>query len=123
MLKILLGLGICVSVYAEEVKPMADWLKPVQEKADQGDQYSQLLLGRLYLSGRGLPQSFIKSSQLFLKSANSGNSEAAYELARLYECGCAFRQSFSEAAKWYRKAIELDQEAKSQYRLAQLIID
>ena len=121
MLKILLGLGVCASMYAAEVKPMDDWLKPVQEKADQGDQYSQLLLGRLYLSGRGLPQNFIKSSQLFFKSAKSGNSEAAYELGRLYERGCAFRQSFVEAAKWYRKAIEIDQEAKSQYCLAKLI--
>ena len=73
-------------------------------KAKQGDAESQGLLGYLYETGRGVPQSFPEALRWYGEAARNGSAIAMYCLGRLHEDGRGAQQDFGKAAQYYSKA-------------------
>ena len=73
-------------------------------KAERGDAESQGLLGYLYETGRGVPQSFPEALRWYGEAARNGSAIAMYCLGRLHEDGRGAQQDFGKAAQYYSKA-------------------
>lgn len=79
----------------------ARWFKKAGDFAP-----AQLGLGKLYESGRGVPQSFPDALRLYQQAAEHGLPQAYVSLARLYETGSGTPVDLGAAFKWYLKAAE-----------------
>jgi len=92
----------------------------IRKAAINGEPTAQLNLGWAYMSDYlKLPPNYALAMEWNLKAANNGEGEAASNVGLLYENGWGVPVSYSEAIKWYHKA--LDQEPtswQSWYRLA-----
>ena len=67
---------------------------------------AQFNLGRLYESGRGVPQSDTMAARLYKQAADQGHAQAQYSLGHLYESGRGVPQSDAEAARLYKLAAD-----------------
>jgi TPR repeat protein len=54
-----------------------------------------------------LATDYAKARSLYEKAVASGSPQAAIRLARMYETGRGFRQSYVHADEWYKKAAKL----------------
>ena len=75
-------------------------------------------LGEMYEEGKGTEQNYAKAIEWYRKAADSGNTQASYNLGNLYENGKGIKQDYAKAAKWYHKATEKNSDAR--YRLGVL---
>jgi TPR repeat protein len=82
---------------------------PSQETS-RGEQKAedQFQLGRSYARGEGVPQSYEKAGEWYLKAAEAGNTKAMHNLAILYLNGQGTKQDTKEAIHWLQKASESD---------------
>jgi uncharacterized protein len=87
---------------AEGSKPF----EAIKAAAERGDVAAQVDLGRMYLSGQGVPKNPAEAVRWYRQAAERGNAIAQFSLGSLYFNGQAVPQDFAEAAKWYRKAAE-----------------
>ena len=69
---------------AQRIQNAIFWL---EQSADQGNQYAQYALGKLYLSGEDVPKDIPKAILWLEQSASQGNQYAQYALGKLYLCG------------------------------------
>lgn len=99
--------------------PGRDRAQELLRKAKQGDAESQGLLGYLYETGRGVPQSFPEALRWYGEAARNGSAIAMYCLGRLHENGRGAQQDFGKAAQYYSKAARRG-EQRSQGRLGYL---
>lgn len=74
--------------------------------ADTGDHDSQFTIGRSYLEGHGVEQSYKKAAKYFQSSAEQGNAMAMNHLGYLYTYGLGVRENGQRAKQWLEKAIE-----------------
>jgi TPR repeat protein len=84
-------------------KEAARWYR---KAAEQEFLPAQRLLGKLYISGEGVPKDFIEAGKWFKLAAEQGDADAQYNLGVMHENGEGFQENFAEAAKWYQKAAE-----------------
>ena len=71
------------------------------EKAtEQGNQYAQYRLGRLYLSGEEVPKDVRRAVEYLTASAERGNQYAQYALGKLYLMGKDIPQDEEAAHRW-----------------------
>jgi len=66
--------------------------------------HSQYELGRMYLKGEGVQQSFTEAEHLFRLAADNGLADVQNELGNMYVNAQGVQQDFAEASKWYRLA-------------------
>ena len=59
-----------------------------------------------YLGQNGKPIDYTEAAKWFLMSAEQGESDGQYYLAKLYQQGFGVSQSDTEAVKWYRLAAQ-----------------
>jgi TPR repeat protein len=78
----------------------------IKTAAEQGDLDAQFQLGWKYLTGDGLPQSFIQAAQWFRTAAELGQLDAQYQLGLRYEQGEGVRQDAKQAWLWIMKAAD-----------------
>ncbi|HOX23831.1 MAG TPA: tetratricopeptide repeat protein, partial [Elusimicrobiales bacterium] len=64
----------------------------------------QTTLGELYYSGNGVPQDYLKASELTKLPAETGVPDAQFNLGVMYERGYGLAQDLLQAAYWYGKA-------------------
>ena len=105
------NLGCLFYEGVDGIKNQSDGLKLLQQSADQGFQKSILALQQLYKSNLELRPEFQAAKTFFtttLAKAESGDSDAQYNLGKLYETGNGTTQDSKEAVKWYSKAAVLD---------------
>ena len=88
-----------------------------EKSAEDGNQYAQYHLGKLYLQGRGVPKDILKATECLTASANQGNRYAQYALGKLYLSGSEVPQDKEQAAYW------LTQSAKQGHQYAQFLLD
>lgn len=90
-------------------------IQQIKKKADNGDAYSQYLMGYSYNNGvNGVVQDLTQARSWFKKSADNGYGAAAYFMGWYYFYGEGVDKNMSEAQKWFTKASELGvTEAKS----------
>ena len=79
--------------------------KAIWEKQEaRGDISAQNHLGYLYET----MGDYDRAISYYLKAANSGNTHAMLNLARIYYTGKGVSRNYKEALKWFRKAAEYD---------------
>jgi TPR repeat protein len=78
-------------------------LEPI---STQGDARAQVVLGKMYLRGLGVPLNGFLAAKWFRLAALQGNADAQDNLGLLYFRGRGVRLDHAEAAKWFRLAAE-----------------
>lgn len=79
--------GLNEGTKAYEAKDFATAHKEFRALADKGDASGQLWLGKLYLEGKGVPQSDKDAAEWFTKAAEQGEPHAQFSLGMMYEMG------------------------------------
>ncbi len=72
----------------------------VIRSAKLGDVKSQTVLGRMYATGRGVPQDYIEAAKWYYRAADRGDPRAQYELGLLYNKGQGVRRDYVLAELW-----------------------
>ncbi len=72
--------------------------------SDAGVPMAQNTLGRMYLTGRGVPQDDTQALLLFRQAASQGLSNAKNNLGLMYAAGRGVRQDFQQAVAWFLEA-------------------
>jgi TPR repeat protein len=72
--------------------------------AAQGSANAQLVLGRAYQFGSGVPRDFAQAVQFYRQAATSGMPEGARHLAYMYEFGLGVRVDRRQALVYYDRA-------------------
>jgi uncharacterized protein len=111
-------LGACerqTSEHASSPQPQVD-LATLRTRAEQGDPQSQAQLGRLYLKGELVTNSYSEASKWFQLAAEKGNPDAEAGLGELHEAGQGVPQDMQKALQYYRKAADQGH-AGAQYTL------
>jgi len=75
-----------------------------QAAADRGESAAEFALGRLYLTGQAVAQSYRAARGWFEKAAAQGNPGAACELGEMYEEGRGAPREYAAALVWYRQS-------------------
>lgn len=86
---------------AYQQKDYAAALKEVVPLAEQGNSDAQVLLGRMYLRGRGVLQSPGQALEWFKAAAAQGNTDGEFLLGSMYLLP---RSNTAEGLKWVRLA-------------------
>lgn len=89
----------------------------IKDSAEQGDVFSQFIMGGLYLNGKGVEKNVSKAFSLYLKAANKGLAAAQHEVGECYFSGVGVEKDQRAAFGWYKKAAEKDN-AQSQAAVA-----
>ncbi len=92
-----------------------DAAKRLRKKADQGNITAQLILGKLYATGQGLPKDITKAMHWFKKAADSGDPWAQTVLGSLYKTGKYIPKDIKKAKYWYTKAANQGDKTAQQY--------
>jgi hypothetical protein len=74
--------------------------------ADQGNADAQVMLGSIYMDGKGVPQNYAEALRWFHKSAAQGNARAQNDIGFMYTYGKGVKEDYEEAVKWYGKAAD-----------------
>jgi TPR repeat protein len=74
------------------------------EQANQGDDYSQYMLGNCYFYGRGVNKDLEKAFKLYGQASDQGVADAQYMRGYCYEHGLGTGVDLSGAVFWYKCA-------------------
>ena len=88
----------------------------LRKAAEKGDVSAQLILGRAYKLGEGVPKDLSESIKWYRKAAEQGLATAQFNLGLAYFNGTGVPKDETEAVKWYRKAAEQG-DWEAQYKL------
>ncbi|MGI9250836.1 MAG: tetratricopeptide repeat protein [Pseudohongiellaceae bacterium] len=109
-----------VAAQQEIARRLAAIARRYQLVAEQGDADAQYDLGRVYYSGKGVPQDYAEAARWYQLAAEQGHADAQENLGSLYYRGQeGVPQDFTEAGRWYRLAAEQDS-IFAQYRLGEM---
>ena len=87
----------------------------ITKAAEQGLDYAQCFLGRLYFSGYIVKQDYKQAIQWFNKAAGQKYGYAYFQLAICYENGYGVEKDDKKAVEFYTKAVERhDYDAKTE---------
>jgi uncharacterized protein len=78
----------------------------LQPLAEHGNAKAQVLTGRLYEHGCGVPQDYALSYSWFRKAADQGNAEAEFNIAVMLLVGEGTAVNHAESMKWLRQAAD-----------------
>lgn len=79
-------------------------LSKLTKKAEAGDAEAQFTLGKMYVTGEGVPKDATKAVELFQKSAAQGNVKGQNGLGVLYANGLGVPKDINKAVEYYQKA-------------------
>jgi TPR repeat protein len=71
--------------------------------AEQGDAEAQVLLGRMYAWGRGVPRNQSEAAKWFRKAAEQGHGLAQSILGLRYAYGRGMPEDHTQAIEWFRR--------------------
>lgn len=81
--------------------PHAEEIGTLQSRAKAGEIDAQVILGKKYLRGDGVPENFTEAYRWFSGAADRGNPEAQYYLGQMYARGLGLLRDDVEAVRWY----------------------
>ena len=97
-------------------------LVELRKVAEDGSVDAQVVLGRMYADGEGVPKDGAEAVAWFRKAADQGFAEAQFDLGYMYASGHGAPHDDVQAAVWYRKAADQG-DATAQYILATMYED
>jgi TPR repeat protein len=74
--------------------------------AEQGDAFSQGIVGWMYEEGWGVPQNDKEALKWYRMGVEQGDARAQNRLGFMYQNGRGVNKDYKEALKWYRLAAE-----------------
>ena len=95
-----------------------DALRECKRLAEQGAE-AQVLLGRMYLTGKGIPLDTGEALKWYRRAAEQNNPYAQCRLGLMYHAGQGVTQNFAQAARWFRRAA-VQELAEAQYYLGDI---
>ncbi len=117
MRKLLIALGVCVSVTvgsssvavagfdervaANERDPRATTWKVIRVLAERGEATWQFALGSMYKNGTGVAQDDKEAVKWYRKAAEQGEAFARYNLGVMYAKGRGVAQDYVQAYMWF----------------------
>ncbi len=90
--------------------------------AEQGNQFAQYTLGKLYLNGERIPPNVPEAMRWLHASAEQGNQYAQYTLGKLYLNGESIPPNIPEAMHWLHASAEQGNQF-AQYTLGKLYLN
>ena len=69
--------------------------------AEQGNKFSQFILGEMYRKGQGVPQDYKEAVKWFRLSAEQGYATAQFTLGLMYYQGKGVPQDYVSAHMWF----------------------
>lgn len=96
--------------------------KAFEQAALGGDAAAQVLLGDLYLSGKGVEQNYVKARGWYVKAVKAGNAQAQHRLGVLYKHGWGVKQDINLAMSWFEQSAPQGF-AQGQYELGLLLLN
>jgi hypothetical protein len=69
--------------------------------AEQGHATAQFDLGRMYVTGQGVPQDYAEAMKWYRLAAAQGDARSQHKLGIMYTEGNGVPQDYAEATKWY----------------------
>ena len=103
----LLAALVLPSRYASASSPIdisAEDLQTLHTQAIQGNAEAQVSIGRLYVSGHGVPQDYGKAREWYEQAAPQGDAWAQVNLGLLYASGQGVPQDDVRTYMWYNLA-------------------
>ncbi len=79
-------------------------LPRIRAAAESGDAEAQVILGRMYFDGNGVPQDDVEAVRWFRLAAEQGSQDGQFNLSFMYEYGRGVALDLAEAVHWYRLA-------------------
>ena len=76
----------------------------VQAKAQAGDATAQVILGKAYRDGNGVPQNDVLAAKWFRSAADLGDPIGENEIGLMFQMGYGVPKMREEAIRWYAKA-------------------
>jgi uncharacterized protein len=73
--------------------------------AEQGKASAQHFLGRMYESGKGVPQNFSEARKWYRRAADQGHAGAQYYLGGMYYSGEGGPRDYAQAYFWFSLSI------------------
>jgi TPR repeat protein len=92
---------------AYERKDYASALREWRPLAERGDARSQLNIGTMYQSGKGVPTNYARAALWHHQAAMQGEAEAQYSLGLMYQKGWGVPQDYVKAYMWFNIAAVL----------------
>ena len=74
--------------------------------AEQGDARAQILIGKMYHEGRGVPWDEVEAVRWYRRAAEQGHADAQFMLGMRYVGGLGVPQDYSEMLFWYYRAAQ-----------------
>jgi hypothetical protein len=99
----LCGADFQVGKRAYEQKDFATAMKELTPLAQQGNADAELLLGKMYMSGQGVPKDADLAVRWFKAAADQGNAEAQFFLGAMYLLPS---KDIPQGLKWLRLAAD-----------------
>jgi len=100
-------LALCCEKKAIETKSenyITKTLYYLNKKAEQGDEFSQSYLGKIYFEGKIVKQNYKKAAEWMLTAANNGNFYAQNIIGTYYKKGIGVEKNLDKATYWYNKS-------------------
>jgi TPR repeat protein len=94
-------------------------LRPLAE--NEGDPKAQVLVGRMYARGNGVPRDNGEAMRWYTLAADQGDHDAIMNLGDQYQAGVVVARDFDEAERLFRSAAEQGHKM-SQIRLVYLYV-
>jgi TPR repeat protein len=79
-------------------------LKEFLPYAESGFTEAELLVGHMYLNGKGVPQNLVDAMKWYRKAAEKGHAVAQAMIGSAYRGGEGVPKDYAESVKWLRKA-------------------
>jgi TPR repeat protein len=79
-------------------------VRRIVARAYRGDAHAQAMLGFMYASGRGVPQSYDVAVDWYQQSAHQGDPDGQYLLGLMYDKGFGVDMDVVKAYKWLNLA-------------------
>jgi TPR repeat protein len=99
-----LACGLASAAAAQAPALDADGLTDVasvRAAAERGDADAQVVLGRFYFEGRGVPQSDVEAVRWWRLAADAGHQDAQFHISFMYQFGRGVPLDIEEAIRWY----------------------
>jgi TPR repeat protein len=96
-----LGWMVASAWWNHRISALVDAVRAAAEAGDPGD---QLVLGRLYETGRGVEHNDAKALLWYRRAADHGDADAEDAVGRLYRSGQGVARDYPAAMAWFGKA-------------------
>ena len=112
LLNFVLTLCICSSVFGQdpELVERDPYFEVLFERAEGGEAGAQLLLGRKYANGNGVPEDDVEAVKWYRLAADQGNAIAQNKLGLMYANGEGVPEDDVESYARYNVAVALGSE-------------